>query len=172
MKNFDRSDATVTDASFAAGLATKRLELLLELRPGAPLVGYFDNSRSSGTFETNVGDVTSAAHTRGRGIVIFDAGTEREVETAFTQIALQHVGALIVSSDPFLTTRQEQIIALAAQSRLPTIYTNREAIVLGGLVSYGAVTSDIYRLAGIFAGQILMGGRRPSRRSCLQHDTS
>jgi len=158
VKNFDRSDATATGAAIAAGLATKRLELLLELRPGAPLVGYLDNSRSSETFEANVGDVTSAAHTRGRGIVVFDAGTGREVETAFTQMALQRVRALIVSPDPFLTTRHEQIIALAAQSRLPTIYTDRAAAVLGGLVSYGAVADDIYRLAGIFAGRILVGG--------------
>src|SRR5258707_6151513 len=72
-------------------------------------------------------------------------------------MALQHVRALVVGPDPFLTTRQEQIVALAAQSVLPTIYAARGAVVLGGLMSYGVLTNDMYRLAGIYAGRILKG---------------
>ncbi len=107
VKSLNRPEGNVTDSSFAtAGLASKRLELLLELRPGARLIGYLDNSRSSGAFETNVENVTTAARIKGRELVAFDAGTEQEVETAFTQMALQRVRALVVSPDPFLTTRQ------------------------------------------------------------------
>ncbi len=158
VKSLNRPEGNVTDSSFAtAGLASKRLELLLELRPGARLIGYLDNSRSSGAFETNVENVTTAARIKGRELVAFDAGTEQEVETAFTQMALQRVRALVVSPDPFLTTRQEQIIKLAAQSVLPTIYAARGAVVLGGLMSYGVLTNDMYRLAGIYAGRILKG---------------
>jgi putative ABC transport system substrate-binding protein len=157
-KHLDGPEASVTATNSAtAGHASTRLDLLLELRPGASLVGYLDNSRLSGTFETDVENVTNAARIKGRELVAFDAGTEREVETAFTQMALQRVRALIVSADPFLTTRQEQIIALAAQSGLPTIYTGRGAVVRGGLISYGVLTDDMYRLAGIYAGQILKG---------------
>jgi putative ABC transport system substrate-binding protein len=158
VKSLNRPEGNVTGTSFAAaGLASKRLELLLELRPGAPLVGYLDNSRLSEAFETNVGDVTTAARIKGRELVVFDAATEQEVETAFTNMALQRVRALVVSPDPFLTTRQEQIIALAALSVLPTIYTARGAVMFGGLMSYGVLTNDIYRLAGIYAGRILKG---------------
>jgi putative ABC transport system substrate-binding protein len=158
VKSLNKPEGHVTGTSFAtAGLASKRLELLLELRPGARLIGYLDNSRSSGAFETNVENVTTAASIKGRELVVFDAGTEQEVETAFTQMALQRVRALVVSPDPFLTTRQEQIIALAAQSALPTIYAARGAVVLGGLMSYGVLTNDMYRLAGIYAGRILKG---------------
>jgi putative tryptophan/tyrosine transport system substrate-binding protein len=67
---------------------------------------------------------------------------------------------LVVSPDAFLSTRQEQIVAMAAQSGLPTIYPTREAVVLGGLMSYGVptnLTNDMYRLAGICAGRILDG---------------
>jgi putative tryptophan/tyrosine transport system substrate-binding protein len=157
-KSLNRPEGNVTGTRFAtAGLASKRLELLLELRPGATVFGYLDNSRLSGAFETNVGDVTTTARIRGRELVVFDAATEQEVETAFTDMALQRVRALIVSPDPFLATRQEQIIALATQSVLPTIYAARGAVVLGGLMSYGVLTDDMYRQAGIYAGRILTG---------------
>lgn len=154
----NRPQANLTGGNAAAAeLASKRLELLLELRPGASLLGYLDNSRSSGPFESNVENVTAAARIRRRELAVFDAGTEQEVETAFAQMALQRVRALMISPDPFLTTRQEQIIALAAQSRLPAIYAARGAVVLGGLMSYGVLANDMYRLAGIFVGRILKG---------------
>jgi putative tryptophan/tyrosine transport system substrate-binding protein len=111
----------------------------------------------SGAFETNVENVTTAARIKGRELVVFDAGTEQEVETAFVRMALRRVRMLVVSPDAFLSTRQEQIVALAAQSRLPTIYATRGAVVLGGLMSYGALTNDMYRAAGIYAGRILKG---------------
>jgi putative ABC transport system substrate-binding protein len=155
-RNSPQADLTGANAA-AAELASRRLELLLELRPGASLLGYLDNSRSSGAFEANVENVTAVARAKGRELAVFDAGTEQEVETAFTRMALQRVRALAVSPDPFLTTRQEQIIALAAQSRLPTIYAVRGAVMLGGLMSYGLLANDMYRLAGIYAGRILKG---------------
>ena len=84
VNSLNRPEANVTGMSLAtAGPASKRLELLLELRPGASLVGYLDNSRLSRAFETNVENVTTAARIKGRELVVFDAGTEREVETAF-----------------------------------------------------------------------------------------
>jgi putative tryptophan/tyrosine transport system substrate-binding protein len=133
-----------------------RLELLLDLRPGASsLVGYLDNSRLSEAFETNVENVATAARIKGRELVVFDAGTEREVETAFIGMALRRVRALVVGADAFLITRQEQIIALAAEQAMPTIYATRGAVVFGGLMSYGALTNDMYRAVGIYAGRIL-----------------
>jgi len=156
-KSPDRPRADVTGVSAGAGPASERLALLLELRPGASLIGYLDNSRLSGAFASNVESVMTTARTRGRELVVFDAGTEHEVETVFTQMALQRVRALVVSADPFLTTRQEQIIALAAHSAVPTIYATRGAVTLGGLMSYGILATDMYRLAGIYAGRILKG---------------
>ena len=154
----NRPQASVTGASFAsAGPVSERLALLLELRPGASLIGFLDNSRLSGTYEANVENVATAARIRGRDLVIFDAGTEQAVEIAFTKMALQRVRALIVSPDPFLAARQEQIIALAAESRLPAIYPTRGAVVVGGLMSYGVASNDMYRAAGIYAGRILKG---------------
>jgi putative tryptophan/tyrosine transport system substrate-binding protein len=96
----------------------------------------------------------------GRELVVLDAATEQEIETAFTAMALNRVRVLVVSPDAFLDTRQEQIIALAAQSAVPTIYATRGAVVHGGLMSYGVLTNlttDMYRVAGVYAGRILEG---------------
>ena len=158
LNGLNRPQANMAGTNVAsAAPASERLGLLLELRPGAPLAGYLDNSRLSGTFEANVENVMTAARMRGRELVVFDAGTDQEIETAFTQMALQRVRALMVSPDPFLTARQEQIIAFAAQTRLATIYPTRGAVMLGGLMSYGAASNDMYRAAGIYAARILKG---------------
>ena len=157
VNGLNRSEVSAGGSHSAAGHASERLELLLELRPGARLVGYLDNSRLSANFETNVENITAAASLKGKELVVFDAGTEQEVEIAFTQMALRRVRALVVSPDPFLISRQQQIIALSAQSALPTIYAARGAVLLGGLMSYGVLTNEMYRAAGIYAGRILQG---------------
>jgi putative ABC transport system substrate-binding protein len=102
--SLNRPEAKVTGTSLAtAGPASMRLELLLELRPGASsLVGYLDSSRLSGAFETNVENVTTAARIKGRELLVFDAATEREVETAFIRMALRRIRMLVVSC-PHLT---------------------------------------------------------------------
>jgi putative tryptophan/tyrosine transport system substrate-binding protein len=157
--NLGRPQADATGASLpTATPAATRLELLLDLRPGASsLVGYLDNSRASGAFEANVESVTKAALMKGRELAVFDAGTEREVEMAFIGMALRRVRGLVVAPDAFLITRQKQIIEVAAEQRMPTIYATRGAVVLGGLMSYGALTNDMYRAAGVYAGRILKG---------------
>jgi putative tryptophan/tyrosine transport system substrate-binding protein len=155
--SLNRPEANAAGASLAtAEPAAMRLELMLDLRPGASsLVGYLDNSRASEAFEANVENVTEAARIKGRELAVFDAGTEREVEAAFIGMALRRIRALVVAADAFLITRQEQIIELAAEQRLPTIYATRGAVLHGGLMSYGALTNDMYRAAGVYAGRIL-----------------
>jgi putative ABC transport system substrate-binding protein len=158
VNSLNRPEANLTGASATAGPASDRVGLLLDVRPGATsLVGYLDNSRRSAAFDETVASVTSAARLRGRELAVFDAGTEEEVEIAFAQMALRRVRSLVVGPDAFLMTRQEQIIAFAAQNTMPTIYATRGAVMLGGLMSYGVLTNDMYRPAGVYAGRILKG---------------
>jgi putative ABC transport system substrate-binding protein len=158
VKSRNGPEANDTAAGVAPmGLGPKRLEFMLELVRRGPSIGYLDNSSAAGAFAANVENVTAAARDKGRELAVFDVATERDIETTFTTMALQGVRALIVSPDPYLTTRQEQIIELSAQSRIATIYSAREAVAIGGLMSYGIVTQDIYRLAGMYTGHILNG---------------
>jgi putative tryptophan/tyrosine transport system substrate-binding protein len=158
LKSPNGPQANPTGASFApADIALRRLELLLEFRPNSTLFGYLDNSRLSEAFDANVADFTAAARIKERELAVFEAATEDEVERAFAQMALQRIRGLIVGPDPFLATRQEQIIALAAEMRMPTLFAARGAVVLGGLMSYGVLNNEMYRVAGIYAGRILKG---------------
>src|SRR5262249_4584702 len=79
--------------------------------------------------------------------------------TAFTTMVQNRVGALLVGSDPFFFSRREQIIALAAEHAIPTIYAGRETAGADGLMSYGNSLADVYRRAGIQTARILKGAK-------------
>jgi len=69
--------------------------------------------------------------------------------------------------DPFLIQSTPQIIALAAQHRIPAVYATSESVVSGGLISYGPSISNAWRLAGVYAGTILKG-MRPAELPVVQ----
>jgi putative tryptophan/tyrosine transport system substrate-binding protein len=88
-----------------------------------------------------------------------NASTEREIDGAFATFAQQQVGAVVIGSDPFLVSRREQIVSLAARQRMPGIYPVREYVAAGGLMSYGNSLKEAYRHAGLYVGRILRGAR-------------
>ena len=83
----------------------------------------------------------------------------RELDTAFASLVQLRAGGLVIGGEPFFNSRHEQITALAARYAIPAIYPFREYSASGGLISYGASLSDVYRQAGLYAGQILQGAK-------------
>jgi putative ABC transport system substrate-binding protein len=155
--SLNRPGGNITGATFlTAVLGAKRLGLLRELVPGAPVVALLaDPNKFVG--QVQIRDVQEAARALGQSLVVLDGGTDERIETAFAALAPQHVAALLVGADPFFDTRRERLVALASQHRMPAIYQFREYAVAGGLMSYGTSITDMYRLVGLYVGRVLKG---------------
>jgi putative ABC transport system substrate-binding protein len=139
-------------------LHPKRLELLAELVPQARMIALLVNPNSPQT-ERVRRDMQEAARAKGVQLQILKAGTGNEIDAAFASLVQQQTGALVVQSDSFLTSRREQLVALASRHAVPAIYYSREFAALGGLISYGASLTGTYRQLGIYAGKILKGAK-------------
>jgi putative ABC transport system substrate-binding protein len=152
---------------FATVLGAKRLELLRQLVPKATTIAMLVNPNTPNT-EGERRDVQAAAQAIGQQLVILDVSSGRDIETAFAAIVQRGAGALLVGSGGFLTSYRDRVVALAARYAIPAIYAQREAVVAGGLMSYGPSSTDAYRQAGSYAGRILKGekpGDLPVMRS-------
>jgi putative ABC transport system substrate-binding protein len=143
-------------AILAGELASKRLELLHELVPHAKTIAILINSDfgPSGRFRD---DVDAAARALGLTSQFLQANNERDIDAAFTSLARDRADALLVGPGPFLDSRRELLVALAAKMAIPAGYETRATAIAGGLISYGASVEDGYRQAGIYTGRILKG---------------
>ena len=140
------------------GLGAKRLGLLHELMPMANPIGVLVNPNFADA-QTQLSDVEHAAQSLGLILVMKNARTELEIDTAFAAFAQQKTGALLVVSDPFYASRRGQLAALALRHAMPAMFELREYAAAGGLMSYGPSLADGYRLGGVYAGEILQGAK-------------
>jgi putative ABC transport system substrate-binding protein len=142
----------------SSGLEAKRLGLLHELAPNATTVAVLVNPNYPDA-ERQLREVDEAARTVGVQLLVLKASSEGDFDTAFATLIQQRAGALLVASDPFLFSRRDQLIALAARRAVPAIYQFRESAVSGGLMSYGTRITDSYHQIGVYTGQILKGAK-------------
>ena len=137
-------------------LGAKGLALLHELVPSAATVGFLENPNNP-IHELTTRDVLATAPVIGLKAQILKAGTDHEIEAAFTNLVQARTVALLVPADLFFANRIEQIAALAARYAIPTMYLTTEFVAAGGLVSYGTSLIESYRQVGLYAGRILKG---------------
>ena len=170
--SLNRPGGNVTGTSwFNAEVAAKRLGLLHELAPAAGIVAMLVNPRDPDA-GTQLADLQDAARVLGRRVVVLNAATVGEIDAAFAALVQQRAAALVVASDAFYLNRRDQIIALAARHAVQAIYSNREFITAGGLMSYGNNLLDAYRRNGIYAGRILKATSRATCRSTSRPSSS
>ena len=124
--------------------------------PSTTTVGFLENPNNP-IFELTTRDVLAAAPAIGLKVQILKAGTDREIDAAFASLVQARTGALLVNTDLFFNNRIERLIELAARYAIPTMYTYREFVVAGGLISYGTSLIEAYRQAGLYTGRILKG---------------
>jgi putative tryptophan/tyrosine transport system substrate-binding protein len=137
-------------------IASKRLGLLREFVPANTVIASLVNPGFQDT-ELQLADVEAAARKLGLQLIVLRASSEREIDAAFAAMAQRGAGAVLVAADPFLTSRRDQIVALAARGSLPVMYPSREYADAGGLMSYGTDFIDSYRQCGVYVGRILKG---------------
>jgi putative tryptophan/tyrosine transport system substrate-binding protein len=87
------------------------------------------------------------------------AATDSDLESAFSRLNELRVGGIVISSDSFFFTRCQQLAALAARHKMPSIFGFREFTSAGGLMSYGGSVTDAHRLLGVYTGRVLKGER-------------
>jgi putative ABC transport system substrate-binding protein len=140
-----------------AEVAGKRLELLLELVPGAKSIAYLGNPSNPVFTESETRELQAAARAHALRLTIVNASRPSEFETAFADIVRQQADALVVSSAVSLLTDPDQIVELAARNALPAIYAWRPSIAAGGLMSYATSLPNAWWQAGVYTGRILKG---------------
>ena len=157
--SFNRPGANVTgSANFGTELAPKRLQLAHDLIPNTALVGVLADPAFPVT-QSTITDLQAAARTLGLQLVVVNARTDSDLETAFETFSQQRVGAFLFGNANFFNRSTEQLAGLAARYKLPAIYPYREDALDGGLMSYGSSRGRAFHQVGIYTGRILKGDK-------------
>ena len=162
-----RPGANLTGVSLLTTLLeAKRLSLLREALPAATRIGLLVNAGGT-RVQSMVQESEQAAASLGLRLVVVKVQAESEFEPAFASLLQQRADALVVINSAFFNSRREQLVALAARHKLPTIYEFREFALAGGLMSYGTHLGEMYRQIGVYTGRILKGDK-PADMPILQ----
>jgi putative ABC transport system substrate-binding protein len=137
-------------------LAPKRLEVIHELFPKAMRVAFLINPAGANA-ETVTQSTQMAAVKIGVRLHILRASTVAEIDAAFSSLAEIRPDALLVGADIFFNSQSKDLAALAARHAIPTVFQTRDFVAAGGLMSYGAGRTEIYRQIGLYAARILKG---------------
>src|SRR5499433_124578 len=155
--NLHRPGGNITGISgLLSEQMAKRLGLLQELVPKAPLIGVLVNPSYSG-FDLQLQQLQEAAGTLRQELHVEKARTEHEIGAAFEALIQRRASAVLVANDPFFFNRITQFVVLAARHAIPTLYHRREFAAAGGLMSYGTDIPEQYRVLGVYAARILKG---------------
>jgi putative ABC transport system substrate-binding protein len=135
----------------------KRLELLRELLPAATIVAVLVSPSAPALTEQFMRDLQAAAPALGMQLHVLYASNDRDLDTAFAALGQLRADALVIGPYLFFNSRAGQLGALSLRHAVPAISTYRSFVEAGGLMCYGAVEAETYRLVGIYTGKILKG---------------
>jgi putative tryptophan/tyrosine transport system substrate-binding protein len=159
VSSLNRPNGNVTGVTFlATALGPKKLELLHAVVPTATVIGIVINTRIA-TASVQLEDVQAAGRTLGLEIQVQHASEQGDLDAAFASLVKAQAGGLVIGADAFLNSQRNELVALAARHSIPTIYPWREAVLTGGLMSYGTSLNAAYRQAGLYTGRILKGDK-------------
>jgi putative tryptophan/tyrosine transport system substrate-binding protein len=150
------------EAFFAKGV-----ELLHELLPQAgsvarvamPTSYYASSQPLQESFSEAVKEAENTARAFGLRLNVLEASNPLEIEQAFARVRQERSGGLLVDPNGNFYNQRDQFVTLAARYRVPTIYSWREAVEAGGLMSYGASINETLRVVGNYTARILKGDK-------------
>jgi putative ABC transport system substrate-binding protein len=140
-------------------VVTKQLGLLHDLVPKAVRIAVLVNPANVTSAEATVQQTSEAARALGLQILVSKASTSGEIDAVFAALVREGVNALLVAGDAFFVNRRLQFATLATRHAIPTVYPGRDAVDVGGLMSYATDNADVYRQVGIYTGRILKGAK-------------
>jgi putative tryptophan/tyrosine transport system substrate-binding protein len=156
--NLAHPDGNITGITVLnVDLIAKSIEIMHNLMPPDTTIAALVNPANIPQTATERVIVQDAARARGARVVILNASTPSEIESAFATLVSERVGALVVSGENFFLTQHDLMVELAARHAVPTIYPYREFVLAGGLMSYGTHFADAFRQIGVNTGRILKG---------------
>jgi len=158
VKSYSRPEGNVTGISLISSASgAKRVEVLHEIVPNATIALLMNPDNPNAEAEQR--DAQEAARLLGQPTLVVNVRNRPDFEAAFETIIRERAGALFVATDPMLLSQRDQLVNFAARQKIPAIYFVRTFAVAGGLISYGASITDMYRQAGVYAGRILKGAK-------------
>src|SRR4030095_13289120 len=145
-------------SNFAPELSGKRLELLREVVPKLSRVAVFGNATVPGNAQM-LKETELAAGAFGVKLQYLEMRISKDLETAFRAANKSRADAILLLVRGPVALPYREIAELAVKSRLPTIYSGREYVEAGGLMSYGVNLDDLDRRAATYVDKILKGAK-------------
>jgi len=159
VSSLNRPGGNLTGVNFLTNsLGGKRLQLIREVVPNPGAIAFLVNPGSP-VEEADMKDAEQVAAKVGQTLRVLRAGNEAEFEPAFYTLHSEGDGALVISADALFTSGRRELVRLATQFQVPTIFHIREAVLAGGLMSYGTSIIDAIRIAGNYVARILKGAK-------------
>ena len=145
-------------SSLTPEITGKQLELLKDTVPRLSRVAILWNSIEPGDNQTKK-ETDIAARALGLRIQYLEVQRSDDLEGAFKAATRERSQALIVLRNPVLGPHRTQLMELVAKNRLPAMFPRREYVESGGLMSYGASDTDLFRRAATYVDKILKGAK-------------
>src|SRR5438105_7580318 len=139
-----------------SSLEGKRIQIIHDLLPNARKIGYLTNPKFPAA-DALVKEVQAAATRSAMTVHVANASDVAEIESAFAAMAQSRVQAILISPDSYFINKRKQIVDVATRHGIPTLYTRRDFVLLGGLISYGADPLDNARQLGFYTARVLKG---------------
>jgi len=146
-------------ASMSTLIVSKQLDLLNQMVPRITTFGYLFPGRAAEEQTSDISDIIAASRALGAELVVAEARSTGDIDTAFATLGQRGTGGLVVGPYALFDANSNRILGLAARNKIPAIYYNPGWVRRGGLMSYGASVEGFLDVIVDDVGRILKGAK-------------